>query len=84
MTTTTTTDTSGTDGTIVMSREAASRLADLLDHCEHVLADPAVRADLAEFCTHRPGISSGWLIDLLALHTLHLRARLDETTEGRR
>src|SRR4051794_25888098 len=68
---------------VTITTQAAARLADLLEQCETILSTPPLRAELAEVCLHRPGISSGWLIDLLGLHALHPRARLADAHQDR-
>jgi hypothetical protein len=70
-----------TAGRISMSGEAAGRLVEVLQLCETFLTTPMVRAELADFCLPRPGVSSDWLIDILGWHTLHLRARIAEAGE---
>jgi hypothetical protein len=73
------TTTAPTPTEVAMTSEAATLLAGVLEHCEEFLRTrPGVRADLADFCTHRSMVTSGWLIDMLALHALHLRARIDD------
>jgi hypothetical protein len=64
---------------VSMTRQAAALLAGVLEQCEEFLrTQPGVRAELADFCAHRPTFTSGGLIDMLALHALHLRARVHD------
>jgi hypothetical protein len=63
---------------IVISGDVAHRLVTVLELCEAFLANPTVRAQLAEFCLPRSGVTSGWLIEMLGLHALHLKAHLDD------
>lgn len=65
---------------VTMTSQTAAMLAGVLEQCEEFLRTPAGRAELADFCTRRPTVTSGWLIDMLALHALHLRARLSDAT----
>lgn len=66
--------------TITISSGTAARLLEVLDYCDEFLrTTPAtVRAELVDFCLARPGLSSGWLIDVVGLHAYHLRTRLTE------
>lgn len=74
------TTTNPTTSSITMTSQAAAQLAGLLKQCEEFLTQPGVRAQLAEFCLPRPTVSSGWLIDMLAWHALHLHAKIDDPT----
>jgi hypothetical protein len=63
---------------IAMSAGSVARLLEVLDYCDEFLRTPAVRAELVDFCHARPGLASDWLIDMVGLHGLHLRARLTD------
>jgi hypothetical protein len=74
------TTTEPTQTMITMSAGSVACLLEALDYCDEFLrtTPPAVRAELADFCLIRPGLSSGWLIDMVSLHAYHLRTRLTE------
>lgn len=76
MTTTNTTTTS----TITITSQTAARLAETLQHCEQFLSQPDVRAELIDYCNQHPNVSSGWLVDMLGWHALHLHAKIDDLT----
>ena len=68
---------------ITTSSDSVARLVEVLEHCDEFLrtTPPVVRAELADFCLQRPNLTSGWLIDMVALHAFHLRTRLAETNQ---
>ena len=70
-----------TAGPISMSGKAAGRLVEVLQLFETFLTTPMVRAELANFCLPRPGVSSGWLIDMLGFNALYLQGKLAHTTD---
>lgn len=65
---------------ITISSQAAAALADVLEQCEAFFtANQLARAELADFCLHQPpAVTSGWLLDMLGWHALHLRARVSD------